>query len=154
MKREGILKQLALLFIVVVGLYALIFAGLQHWRVRKGPWAVTFSGQADGERWIEVNQARLGIDRVRLRFPNTSEKGPLPETTIRFDTPDHAPLPFGQLKFIDGTFLPGTVTFDLFGHEVEMLPRVLILDKQEHPWHSGETIDFASQAVVPKPLTQ
>jgi len=37
---------------------------------------------------------------------------------------------------MDTTFLPGTVAFQLFGHEIELLPRVLIIDHEEHPWHS------------------
>jgi hypothetical protein len=28
----------------------------------------------------------------------------------------------------------------MFGHEIELLPRVLILDRKEHPWKSDETI--------------
>jgi hypothetical protein len=42
----------------------------------------------------------------------------------------------------DLTFLPGVVTFDLFGHEVELLPRALIANKKQVPWKSGVTIDL------------
>ena len=41
---------------------------------------------------------------------------------------------------MDTTFLPGTLTFQFFGHEIELLPRVLVLDRQEHPWRSGEVV--------------
>jgi hypothetical protein len=41
---------------------------------------------------------------------------------------------------MDTTFQPGTVTFQLFGHEIELLPRTLVLDRQEHGWQSGEII--------------
>jgi hypothetical protein len=41
---------------------------------------------------------------------------------------------------MDPTFLPGTLTFRLFGHEIELLPRVLMLDHQEHLWRSDEVI--------------
>ena len=37
-------------------------------------------------------------------------------------------------------YLPGTLTFDFFGHQVELLPRVLIIDKEEHPWQSGSRL--------------
>jgi hypothetical protein len=39
--------------------------------------------------------------------------------------------------------LPGTVTLRLFGHEIELLPRVLIIDRKEHPWKAGDTIRLA-----------
>jgi hypothetical protein len=46
-------------------------------------------------------------------------------------------VPFGKCVFLDTTFLPGTVVLDLFGHEVQLLPRVLTIDHVEHAWHSG-----------------
>ena len=49
-------------------------------------------------------------------------------------------VPFGKCVFMDTTFLPGTVTFELFGHEIELLPRVLIIDRQEHRWQSDAVI--------------
>jgi len=49
-------------------------------------------------------------------------------------------VPFGTCVFMDTTFLPGTVTLRLYGHEIELLPRVLVIDQQEHPWISDSTI--------------
>ena len=43
--------------------------------------------------------------------------------------------------FQDPTFLPGTVTLRQFGHEIELLPRVLIIDKKEIPWRAGKTVE-------------
>jgi hypothetical protein len=51
-------------------------------------------------------------------------------------------LPFGELLYQDPTFLPGTVTMRLFGHVVELLPRVLTVDKKEYPWQSGAVIQL------------
>jgi hypothetical protein len=42
---------------------------------------------------------------------------------------------------MDATSLPGTVAFELFGHEIQLLPRVLTIDNQERPWRSNEIID-------------
>jgi hypothetical protein len=52
-------------------------------------------------------------------------------------------VPFGQCVFQDAQTLPGTVVFELFGHEIQLLPRVLTIDRVEHPWHSGETITLS-----------
>jgi len=43
---------------------------------------------------------------------------------------------------MDTTFQPGTVVFTNFGHEIQLLPRVLTIDKVERPWQSGTTIDL------------
>jgi hypothetical protein len=59
-----------------------------------------------------------------------------------FDDPTQTNVPFGEVIFQDLTFLPGTVTFNFFGHEVELLPRTLIIDKQEHAWKTGEVISI------------
>jgi hypothetical protein len=32
------------------------------------------------------------------------------------------------------------VVLKISGHEIQLLPRVLTIDQQEHPWHSNEQI--------------
>ena len=51
-------------------------------------------------------------------------------------------LPFGELLYQDPTFLPGTVTLRLFGHQIEIFPRALTLDQKEYPWKPGEVIEL------------
>ena len=58
-------------------------------------------------------------------------------------------VPFGNCVFMDTTFLPGTVTLQLFGHEIELLPRVLVIDRQEHSWRPGNTIALLPGPAVP-----
>ena len=45
---------------------------------------------------------------------------------------------------MDTISLPGTVTFQMFGHEIELLPRVLTIDRQEYPWRPEATISLAA----------
>jgi hypothetical protein len=58
------------------------------------------------------------------------------------DTPQPVPyeIPFGKCVFMDTTFLPGTMVFDLFGHEIQLIPRVLTIDKTEIPWRSDANL--------------
>ena len=35
-------------------------------------------------------------------------------------------------------FLPGVVTMNLLGHEIELMPRTLVIDKKEIPWSTKE----------------
>ena len=54
------------------------------------------------------------------------------------------------------TALPGVITLDLFGHEIELLPRVLIVNKKEVPWQSGLSLVLSptnKPAIPPKPPT-
>jgi hypothetical protein len=43
-------------------------------------------------------------------------------------------VPFGECIYQDLMFLPGVVTMNLLGHEIELMPRTLVIDKKEAPW--------------------
>jgi len=51
---------------------------------------------------------------------------------------------------MDTTFLPGTITFELFGHEIELLPHALIIHREEHRWQPNATIALPRD---PAPVT-
>jgi hypothetical protein len=57
-------------------------------------------------------------------------------------------VPFGKCVFMDTTFLPGTLAFELFGHEIQLIPRVLTIDKQEQPWRSNVIIPVTKTNTV------
>ena len=47
-----------------------------------------------------------------------------------------------------------TVTFDFFGHEIELLPRTLYINRKAHPWISNEAITLSTAdkpAALPEP---
>ena len=141
MKREG--KHFILAFVVALVGYALVYWAIEHRRTRKGPWEVTFTTAAGGIPAIVIHQPRLAITNVQINF--LEQPAPTNHTaTLLFREPRPVPyaLPFGTCIFMDTTFLPGTVTFQLFNHEIELLPRVLIIDHQEHPWHSGAAFNL------------
>lgn len=142
MNSERVWKHFLLAFLLALVGYAVFYGAIEHRRTRKGPWEVTFTQDAGGVPSILANQPKLGITNVLIRFT-----GELPLTTnavgtLVFSQPRQVPydVPFGRCIFMDTTFLPGTVTFQLFGHEIELLPRVLIIDHAEHSWRSGAVI--------------
>ena len=53
-------------------------------------------------------------------------------------------VPFGECIYQDLMFLPGVVTMNLLGHEIELMPRTLVIDKKEVPWSTP-----GSRIVVP-----
>jgi hypothetical protein len=142
MKRDNFLWRALLIFAVALIGYAVIFKWIGHRRVVKGPWAVTFATESDVPILI-VNQPKLGIRDVRIVFAG-ERVTTNPAQTLDFAQPRPVPfeVPFGKCVFLDPLFLPGTVALELFGHEIQLLPRVLTIDKVERPWRNGETVEL------------
>ncbi|MGO8698964.1 MAG: hypothetical protein ACLQVY_14715 [Limisphaerales bacterium] len=138
MRNDGILKHLGIALLIAVVFYVAGFAWLEHRRVAGGPWEVTFRTDAAGRPslWIAQNHLRVG---QTLWFSSAPVQPPNLCRIVRF-VQGTTELPFGEMIYQDPTFLPGTVTMRLFGHEVEFLPRVLIIDKKEYPWRNGSRI--------------
>ncbi|MGN6553528.1 MAG: hypothetical protein ACTHLW_07375 [Verrucomicrobiota bacterium] len=141
MKANGTLRNIALLFVGVLVIYVLAYYGIEHRRTRLGAWRVTFTNAVSGAPALVIQEPALGITNVQIVFPNAGSGQPYSNATVVFDQPREVPyaLPFGQCIFMDTTFLPGTVVLQAYGHEVQLLPRVLTLDNKEHPWQSAET---------------
>ncbi len=146
MKSNGALKHFILAFVLALACYALFYSSIEHRRIRKGPWEVTFTNNAAGTPVVVVNQHKLALTNYLIVFADESAPSTNALGKLLFSQPQPVPypVPFGKCVFMDTTFLPGTVTFQLFGHEIELLPRALIIDRQEHPWLSDSTITLHS----------
>src|SRR5205823_7079175 len=116
-----------------LALYLCVFYSIEYWRQRKGPWDVNFVTDAAGNPSIVVYQPRLKISSVELLFPGENVTRSNFSQRVLFDRPLNK-VPFGRVLYEDLTVLPGVVTFDLLGHEVELMPRTLIVNKKEVPW--------------------
>ena len=139
MKRDNPLKHFVIAFLIAIAIYVIAYGWIEHRRHRKGAWEVTFSVGFQNAPVLIINQPKLGITNFEILF--YGEKVPssngVPAEKIVFDQPKPVPfdVPFGKCIFTDLTFLPGTVTFsNVFGHEIELMPRVLIINYKEHSW--------------------
>lgn len=132
-------KSIALLFVAVLGLYLATFYGIERARLRKGPWEVDFQTNAQGSAMLVVSQPWLGLTNVAIVLHG--ERATNLPAHVSFNRVKLL-TPFGRVIYEDLTFLPGVVTFDLFGHEVELLPRTLIADRRQVPWQSGAAVDL------------
>jgi hypothetical protein len=147
MQRGRLVLQFVLLFVCVLVGYFLVFNWIERRRVNKGPWEVTFATE-NGRPQLTINQPALDIRDVRILFAEV----PAPSNTVervifsKAQNPPY-PVPFGECIFQDLLFQPGTVTLRLFGHEIQMIPRTLTIDRVEQPWKNGETITVKT----PKP---
>ena len=131
------LKSIAILFPGVLLFYIGAFYGCERWRAHKGPWEVEFTTNSLGEPTVIAAQRTLSLSNVQLVFAGESVTSA--PRKVLFDRVLR-PVPFGRVIYEDLTALPGVVTLDLFGHEIELLPRVLIVNKKEVPWQSEARI--------------
>ena len=150
MNSGGIAKHLFLAFSAALALYVVGYSLDAHLRTHKGPWAVSFAASTNGTPTLTLTQEKLGVTNLKITFPG--EHVVLTNATlVRFDAPAKA-VPFGECIFDDLMYLPGTVTLQVFGHEIELLPRTLIVNKQERPWKSDVTIELtAAEKLPPQP---
>jgi hypothetical protein len=144
MRPKGPAKHFILAFLLALAGYIVFYQGIEHRRTRNGPWRVTFTTGSNDVPTIVIDQPRLAITNVQIRFAGETVLATNGLATLVFGQPRAVPyeVPFGQCFFMDTTFLPGTVTLQLFGHEIELLPRVLVVDRQEHPWRPATTISL------------
>ena len=146
-------RSITLFFVLVLLLYFGAFYGCEHMRARKGPWEVQFLTDETGRPSIVVYQPRLGISAVEILFADEQLPATNVSERVAFSRP-LTPTPFGKEIYEDLTFLPGVITFDFFGHEIELLPRVLVANKKEIPWRSDAPIELTKAdklATPPKP---
>ena len=148
MKSDNPVKHFALAFLIAILVYFVAYTFIEQRRNRKGPWQVTFTTQPAAGPSIMIDQPALHLTNVAINFAGNGVPGTNTSSTLIFDQPRPVPydVPYGKCLFMDTTFLPGTLTLQFFGHEIELLPRVLIIDHREYPWQSNTNIQLqASQ---------
>ncbi len=127
---------LLLLFsVVLVASYLAAFNLIEYMRHRRGPWEVRFVSDSEGNPAIVVSQRKLQITSIKISFQGEKLAKPNLQEEVVFDRPLRS-VPFGKVLQEDLRFLPGAIAFDLFGHEVELLPRTLLLNRKEVSWRS------------------
>ena len=146
MMSDNPVKHFVLAFLIALAGYLVVYHAIEHHRTRKGPWVVTFRNDPAGRPGIVINQPWLRVGNVEMTFQGGTASSTNSSSTLVFNQPRPVPydVPFGKCVFMDTTFLPGTLTLQLFGHEIELLPRVLIIDHREYPWQSNTNIQLKS----------
>ncbi len=152
--RDDILRFVAKTAVIAVVIYMGFYSFDQWMRKKDGPWEVTFAEDSNGTPMLVVNWETRGYIDCRIVFPGESVPLGFKNVRTNYVDPVHLPLqvPFGQWFYADLTYLPGTVTYDLFGedangssrgrrHEIELLPRALVVNRKSHPWRAGMRIE-------------
>jgi hypothetical protein len=154
MRSDNPLKHFVLAFLLALIIYVIFYEGIEHRRARNGPWNVTFTNDPGSGPAMVINQPKLSITNVQISFAGERLSTAVASTnagTLIFSQPRQVPydVPLGKCIFMDTTFLPGTLTFQCFGHEIELLPRVLMIDHEEHPWRSSQSITVPRAKILP-----
>jgi hypothetical protein len=102
---------------------------------------------------LVIKQEALGIESFWLSF-DTNLNTALAPTNFVFDAPQPTPysVPFGECLFMDTLFLPGAVAFQIHGHEVQLMPRALLIDKREFPWEQRASFIISEAQIYREPL--
>lgn len=138
------LKHFGYAFLIAVVGYVVLYWGVESFRPARGPWVVEFQTNSAGVPSLIISQARLGISNVQVIVLGSAPTN-FNAAKVTFDKPRPVPfaLPFGQCIFLDTTVLPGTVTMAIENHEIELLPRVLVINQRRHRWQPGAVFDLA-----------
>jgi hypothetical protein len=133
-------KTILLIGLVTLVSYLAIFSWIENNRRKDGPWVFTFM-QTDNSPTLLISHAKLGLTNIAIQFAAAVVPTNLPQT-VRFEHGQVAPLdlPFGTCVFLDTLFLPGTVACQMFGYEIQVLPRTLTIDRVEYPWAASQKI--------------
>jgi hypothetical protein len=151
MKSDSLFRHILVPFAIAVLVYIVFYTAIEHRRTVKGPWHVTFTFDASHEAALSIDQSALGITNAGIVFEGQILPVDFSRKVLAFEQPKPVPydLPFGKCIFMDTTFLPGTLVLEAFGHEVQLLPRTLLIDRKEQGWHSGTTLLISGTNVVP-----
>ena len=146
-------KQIIICFLLVLIAYMSVYHWVEYRRHFKGPWQLGFETNASGQPTLTIHQPKLNLTKqIQLNgeswhptFSPSTNMAPIVATndagavTVAINRPG-LDIPFGRIIYEDLTFLPGVVTLDLFGHEIEMMPRVLLVNKKEVAWNQVDPV--------------
>jgi hypothetical protein len=152
LKTTGFPKRALLAFVIALAAYAGLYYAIEHRRATKGPWQVTFTREQTGTPTIVINQPSIGITNVQISFAGSSSNLTNDPANLSFGEARRPPfdVPFGKCVFLDTVFLPGTIVFEIAGHQIQLMPRVLTIDGAERPWNSGESVSLTNKPAAAK----
>ena len=138
-KRGEYIKLVLIPLAMAVAIYFLGYWGIESSRHKNDPWKITFLSHSNDLPAIVINQNSLGVSNVTVVLSGEQVAEDFQQTNVVFDRALNTPfpVPYGKVIFQDLTFLPGTVTLDLQGHGIELLPRTLILNTNQVSWKPG-----------------
>lgn len=125
--------SITITFVAALVFYFIAYRWLTAKQTAQGPWQVLFTNDTAGVPELIIQQTNRGLSNVHVRFAAETLAATQQAAFVEFAKPQ-TPVPFGAVIYDDLMFLPGTVTLDCFGHEIELLPRTLVLNRKAVGW--------------------
>src|SRR2546421_4584738 len=102
MRTDNPIKHFVVPFLMALLIYAVAYSWIEHQRIRKGAWQLTFTNGVAGEPAILLNQHSLGLTNVQLSFPGEVFRETNNFSTLVLSEPRQVPyeVPFGQCIFM------------------------------------------------------
>ena len=152
--RDSILPFALVMFAIAIVIYTFFYSTDQSLRSKDGGWEVTFTTNQFGAPMLQASLMSKGIENCSVVFNGEKLPPDFKPVTTNLVTPIQLPVavPFGQWFYADLTYLPGVVTFNLFGedgnatgrrHEVELLQRGLVVNRKKHDWQPSLKIEVS-----------
>lgn len=135
------------LFLATLVTYVLLWKGMDHLRNHNGPWIVHFASTPDNKATLTINNHKKGVTNAVITISGIPET-PLTDTTVEFDDVSKE-VPFGKFIYHDLMFLPGVVALHVHGHEIQLVPRTLFINKEEVPWSPAPNIELIASTNAP-----
>ena len=144
--RESMMPFVVGMFFIALGVYVLMYSTDQNIRSKDGGWQISYTTNQSGTPMMVINLASSGITNRTVIFNGETVPPDFKTYTTNYVTPTHLPVavPFGQWFHGDLTYLPGVLTFNVFGadanttglrHEVELQKRGLVINRKRYDWN-------------------
>ncbi len=150
MKSDSLFRHIIIPFSIAIVVYIVFYTAIEHRRTAKGPWRVTFASNGNHQAVLTIDQPALGITNAGIVIEDSASVSDTSSEVLTFAQPKPVPYdaPFGKCIFMDTTFLPGTLVLEMFGHEIQLLPRTLLIDRKEQGWHSDTIIRISGTNIT------
>jgi len=147
---RGPARKIATVFGIILAVYCLVFVLDGFLRKRKGPWKVSFEKAQPGEVTIRISHEKLNIHDSQIRIQASPKTlASFTNATVDFRSPADLP-PVGQVLYTDLTFLPGVVTLEIEGQDIELLPRSLVVNRTARGWNFSTPILLTPKDRLPE----
>lgn len=132
----GVIRQ----SVVTISIASLVFGIYAVWQ-SGGVWCLTFENNSSAVRLgIENPDVIADESTIYLLFN--------PQDGLNFDTErievksHHVTVPYGEVTFVDVTMLPGRITLEIDGRNIDIMKSALHIDGEHHVWGENAVIDL------------
>jgi hypothetical protein len=120
--------------------FLFLYLAFSQFKFYSNAWSVTFE-VSDGQTSLDITSGKFKGNRLLIFFPHAATvQATPPQTVVFWKKEAAAQVPFGHVDFVSPRPSPGRVTFRVLGHEVDLRPQAVYLDRIEYKLDSNRII--------------